>query len=155
MLTEREIEEKLKSIFATLFQNATTQPRMVGAWDVAEDGEIKGQGDSAASVIAVSVGLRSYASFCTPQADIPCAVVLSIRRDAAPTGAVLAEYIEPLMNLMHIWNDNCDRMCEDLTTDTFNPGGFQLTGGNLQQADYGWTVNISFILRGIVHVAEG
>lgn len=63
MLAEREIEEKLKSAFAGLFEKP---PRIVGVWDVVEDGDVKGQGDASGSVLAVTVGLRSYASFCTP-----------------------------------------------------------------------------------------
>lgn len=155
MLTEREIEEKLKSIFASLFQDGKDVPRIVGLWDVTDIGEVKGQGDASKSVLAITTGIRSYASFCEPQADIPCSVVLSIRREAAPTGALLAEFIEPLMNLIHIWNADCDRMCDDLATSSFMPGGFQLTGGNLQQNEWGWTVTTNFILRGIVNVTEG
>lgn len=154
MLTEREIENKLKQKFAELFSNIADAPRIIGVWDVAEQGEVKGLGDSNTSVLALNVGIRQYASFCEPQADFPCTAVLSIRREAAPTGASLAELIEPLMNLIHIWNEDCDRMCDDLTTDTFNPGGFELTGGNLLQNEDCWTVNMNFILRGIVHITK-
>lgn len=64
MLTEREIEEKLKKNFVRLYAGA--KPRIIGAWDVADAGEVKGLGDACSSVLAVSVGLRNYASFCTP-----------------------------------------------------------------------------------------
>lgn len=153
MLTEREIENKLKEKFAALFSNAYA-PRIIGVWDVVEVGEVKGLGDACTCLLALSVGIRQYASFCEPQADFPCAAVLSIRREAAPTGAALADLIEPLMNLIHVWNEDCDRMCEDLQTDTFNPGGFQLTGGNYTQTEDSWIVNIDFILRGIVNVTD-
>lgn len=154
MLTEREIENKLKEKFAELFQGVADAPRIIGVWDVAQQGEVKGLGDASTCVLAVNVGIRQYASFCEPQADFICSTVISIRRDAAPTGAALADLIEPFMNLMHIWNEDCDRMCDDLTTDTFNPGGFQLTGGSLLQNEDCWTVDVNFILRGIVHVIE-
>lgn len=153
MLTEREIENKLKEKFAALFQNQS-QLRIIGVWDVADNGEVKGLGDASASVLAVNVGIRQYASFCEPQADFTCTAVLSVRREASPTGASLAEYIEPLMNQLHIWNEDCDRMCDDLTTATFQPAGFQLDGGNLVQSEECWTVNLDFILRGVVRLVE-
>ena len=79
----------------------------------------------------MTVGIRSYESFCTPQADFPCVAVLSIRREACPTGAALADSIEPLMNLIHLWNEDYDDVLDDLSTNTFKPGGFQMTDGNL------------------------
>lgn len=148
MLTEREIEEKLKEKIGLTLGNKTA--RMVGTWDVVDVGELKGQGDASKVVLAFSVGLRQYQSFCTPQADFPCALVLSVRRDACPTGGELADFIEPIMNQLHIWNEDCDRMCDDLTTLTFNVGGFQLDGGTLQQDENAWTITMNFTLRGIV-----
>jgi len=35
MLTEREIENKLKANFAALYKNSSYAPRMIGVWDVA------------------------------------------------------------------------------------------------------------------------
>ena len=35
MLTEREIEERLKEKFARLYEETASAPTMVGAWDVA------------------------------------------------------------------------------------------------------------------------
>lgn len=153
MLTEREIEEKLKEKIGATLANSKSL-RIVGAWDVKDIGEVKGQGDASKIVLAFSVGLRSYQSFCTPQADFPCVMVLSVRRDACPTGAELADIIEPIMNQLHIWNEDCDRMCEDLNTITFNAGGFQLDGGELQQDESCWTITMRFTLRGIVCVVE-
>lgn len=150
MLTEREIENKLKERFSAMYQNQG-QLRIVGVWDVAEKGDVKGLGDASSSVLALNVGIRSYASFCEPQADFNCVAVLSVRRDAAPDGATLADLIEPLMNKMHIWNSDCDIMCDDLATATFSPGGFELTGGDLLQTEDCWTITINFILRGIVN----
>ena len=154
MLTEREIEEKLKEKFAKLFDTSDNAPSIIGAWDVTQPGEVKGRGDASTSVIAVAVGLRNYASFCTPQADFPCTAVLSIRREAAPTGAALADFIEPLMNLMHVWNEDYDDVLSDLATNTFTPGGFQLADGSLTQSSDGWIVNINFTLRGVVNVMK-
>lgn len=59
------------------------------------------------------------------------------------------------MNLMHIWNADCDRMCDDLTTQTFQAGGFDLTGGDLVQNQDCWTITLNFTLRGIVNAESG
>lgn len=85
---------------------------------------------------------------------MPCAAVLSVRRDCAPTGAALAEYIEPLMNLLHVWNADCDRMCEDLATSQFSPGGFQLAAGSIDQTEDAWTITVDFTLRGVLSVTD-
>lgn len=66
MLTEREIEERLKTNFAKLYENTSSAPAMIGAWDVAEIGVVKGRGDTSTAVLAVSVGIRSYDNFCSP-----------------------------------------------------------------------------------------
>ena len=66
MLTEREIEEKLKENFAKLYEDGAVSPRIIGAWDVVDVGDVKSQGDACTAALAVSVGLRNYASFCTP-----------------------------------------------------------------------------------------
>ena len=150
MLPEREIEEKLKASFAATFTGDIV-PRIVGAWDVADDGDVKGRGDASAAVFAVTVGLRAYDSFCSPQCDLPCAAVLTVRREACPTGAELAELIEPLMALIHVWNEDNDSVYEDLATSSFFPGGFRLTGGNLEQSEESWTVSIDFTLRGVIN----
>ena len=147
MLTEKEIEGRLKEKLSEVFP---VKPLIIGSWDVKEEGEVKGSGNGDTCVLAVSVGIRQYATFQTPQADIPCSLALSIRRDTCPTGGKLAELMEPLMCKMHEWNADADAVFDDLKTDTFNPGGFQLDGGNLSQTSDAWTATVSFTLRGIV-----
>lgn len=58
------------------------------------------------------------------------------------------------MNLVHVWNADCDALCDAMQTATFSPGGFQLNGGQLEQTEDGWTVTIDFTLRGIVSILE-
>ena len=152
MLTEREIEDKIKSVIAGLYDDAAIKPIIVGVWDVADEGEVKGQGDASVAAIAVAVGIRSYASYCEPQADIPCTVALTVRRDACPTGGELANLIEPLMDKIHVWNADYNEVLDELSTDSFDIGGFQMTGGDTSQSETGWTVRISFTLRGVIKV---
>lgn len=154
MLTEREIENKLKSVIANLYEDSAIKPIIIGVWDVADEGEVKGQGDASAAAIAVAVGIRSYASFCGPQADIPCTVALTVRRDACPTGAEFADMIEPLMSKINIWNADYNEVLDELNTKSFDIGGFQMTGGDTTQNESAWTARISFTLRGVIKFHE-
>lgn len=154
MLTEREIENKLKDVIADLYKDSAIVPVIVGVWDVADDGEIKGQGDASVAAIAIAVGIRSYASFCEPQADIPCTIALTVRRDACPTGAEFSGMIEPLMGKINLWNADYDDVIGELNTDTFDIGGFQMTGGGTTQNETAWTARISFTLRGVINVLQ-
>lgn len=153
MLTEREIENKMKDIIANLYRDSEIKPTVVGVWDVADEGEVKGQGDASVAAIAVAVGIRSYNSFCEPQADIPCTVALTVRRDACPTGGELAEMIEPLMHKINVWNADYNEVLDELNTDSFDIGGFQMTGGDTTQNETAWTVRILFTLRGVIKVS--
>jgi hypothetical protein len=152
MIPEREIEERLKAKFAAALaatRNAASI-RTVGFWDVAADGEVKGEGDASDVVLAVATGIRAYDSFCSPQADFRCSAVLTVRRDACPTGATLAALLEPLLDLVHRWNEDADAVFDDLTTDRFSPGGFMLSGGDPTQDADAWTVPLVFTLRGVI-----
>ena len=152
MLTEREIEDNIKTIIANLYKDSEIKPAVVGVWDVADEGEVKGQGDASIAAIAVAVGIRSYTSFCEPQADIPCTVALTVRRDACPTGGELADMIEPLMRKFNKWNADYDDVLDELNTDSFDIGGFKMTGGDTTQNESAWTVRILFTLRGVLKI---
>lgn len=154
MLTEREIESKLKDIIADLYRDSAIVPVIVGVWDVADEGDVKGRGDASVAAIAVAVGIRSYNSFCEPQADIPCTVALTVRRDACPTGGEFANLIEPLMDKINVWNADYNEVLDELSTDTFDIGGFQMTGGDTAQNETAWTARISFTLRGVIKFHE-
>ena len=157
MIVEREIEERLKAKFAAALGDDAAALRIVGSWDVAAAGEVKGKGDSSPAVLAVAVGIRSYDSFCSPQADLACSAVLLVRRDACPTGAALADLIEPLLDLFHNWNAEYDAVSDDLTTKCFHPGGFRLDSGSSPEYDEAaavWTVPFDFTLRGVIGESE-
>lgn len=154
MIAEREIEERMKSLFAASLEAAgVTGVRFEGAWSVAAAGEVKGVADDSAVSAALAVGIRNYATFQTPQADLPCVLAVCVRRDACPTGAELAAVIEPIMNRLHVWNADADAVFTELTTAHFSPGGFQLTGGSgpdYDETTAAWTVTFNFTLRGVI-----
>ena len=153
MIVEREIEEALKAQFGVALASTASLPSMrtVGCWDVANDGDVKSRGGGEAATVAVAVGIRSYDTFQTPTANFACSLVLAVRRDTCPTGAAIADIIEPLLALLHEWNADEDSVYEDLTTDHFFPAGFQLANGigPVYDDQTGcWTITITFNLKG-------
>lgn len=148
MLAEKEIEEKVRGIVAEALK--PLEPDIKGSWDIAEEGEVKGREEPCGTVLAIAVGLRSYDGFDSPQCDIPCAIVFSVRRDMNPTGSEAVEASEKLMRLFHSWNADADKVCDDLQTASFSPAGFRLGGGEMRQTEDAWTVSINFTLRGVI-----
>ncbi len=148
MLAEKEIQEKVKGFVAEALKDF--EPTIKGSWDIAEEGEVKGREEPCGTVLAIATGLRSYDGFDSPQCDIPCAIVFSVRRDMNPTGSEAVEASEKLMALFHKWNSDADRVCDDLATASFSPAGFRLAGGDMRQSEDAWTVSISFTLRGVI-----
>ena len=149
MIVEAEIEEKIAGLFADALDEAGLQkPRTELSWGVADPGDVKGRGDASGVILSVAVGIRSYPEYVSPQCDLPCAVVLTLRRDACPTGSKLASYIEPLLTLLHSWQADIDAVCTALESLSFSPAGFNLTGADRQQSEDGWTVAFGFTLRG-------
>lgn len=148
MLVEKGIEEKVKGFVTDALKPLT--PTVKGSWDIAEEGEVKGREEPCGTVLAIAVGLRSYDGFDSPQCDIPCAIVFSVRRDMNPTGSEAVEASEKLMALFHKWNSDADRVCDDLSTDSFAVAGFRLDGGDMRQTEDAWRVSVSFTLRGVI-----
>lgn len=148
MLAEKEIEEKVKWFVAEALKGF--EPTIKGSWDIVDEGEVKGREEPCGMVLAIAVGIRSYSSFDSPQCDVPCAIAFSVRRDMNPTGSEAVEASEKLMALFHKWNSDADRVCDDLSTDSFGVGGFKLDGGEMRQDADAWRVGISFTLRGVI-----
>lgn len=148
MLAEKEIEEKVKGFVAEALKGF--EPTIKGSWDIVDEGEVKGREEPCGTVLAIAVGIRSYSSFDSPQCDVPCAIAFSVRRDMNPTGSEAVEASEKLMALFHKWNADADRVCDDLSTDSFGVGGFKLNGGEMRQDADAWRVGISFTLRGVI-----
>ena len=151
MIVEAEIEEKIAGLFAAALDEAGLQkPRTELSWGVADPGDVKGRGDASGVILSVAVGIRTYPEYVSPQFDLPCAAVLTVRRDVCPTGAALADYIEPVLEMLHDWQTDIDLFCDDLAGTSFRPAGFNLTGGERQQTESVWIVSFSFTLRGVV-----
>ena len=148
MLAEKEIEEKVKGFVAEALKGF--EPTIKGSWDIVDEGAVKGREEPCGTVLAIAVGIRSYSSFDSPQCDVPCAIAFSVRRDMNPTGSEAVEASEKLMALFHKWNADADRVCDDLSTDSFGVGGFKLDGGEMRQDADAWRVGISFTLRGVI-----
>lgn len=148
MIPEAEIESAIAAKVAAALTGHTV--RIVKSWEALAAGEVKGTGDATAAVVAIAVGIRSYASFCTPQADLPCSLILSVRRDADPTGSTFAALAEPILALLHSWNGDYDTVFTDLATAQFSVGGFQLTGGGKEQTEDTLILSLDFTIRGVI-----
>ena len=151
MIVEAEIEEKIAGLFADALDEAgLLKPRTELSWGVADPGDVKGRGDASDVILSVAVGVRTYPEYVSPQFDLPCAAVLTVRRDVCPTGAALADYIEPILELLHVWQADIDAVCDAFAGTAFRPAGFNLTGGDRMQTESVWNVSFSFTLRGVV-----
>lgn len=151
MIAEAEIENAIAAAFtAQLSALSAPTPRIVKSWEALADGEVKGQADASAATIAIAAGIRQYDSFCSPQADIPCSVAISVRRDADPTAATFAAVIEPILDLCHIWNQDVDEAADELSTASFDIGGFRLSSGRRQITQDAFSLSLDFTLRGVI-----
>ena len=151
MIVEKQIED---AILAKIRMLDLPGVRVVGAWSIVGEGEVKGESDESGAVVAVAVAPRSYDGFMSPQADVNCSIALSVRRDTCPTGSDIVELTEPLFQLLDHWNRDEDAVYTDLTTEGFSPGGLQLTGGDGPEYDSAsgvWNITQTFTLRGIVN----
>jgi hypothetical protein len=140
----------------TLTSNLNLNYRIVKSWEPLPDGDVKGRGDASDAVISVAVGIRSYASFCEPQADLPCSLVIAVRREADPTGAKFAALVEPILAKLHAWNADIENVVTDLATTQFSPGGFRMTSGYRTIDETAITLPLPFTLRGVIEdVGQG
>lgn len=153
MILQLEIENAIAAAVAASLESADLggrTPRFVKSWEPLADGEVKGRGDASFAVIAIAAGIPAFGSFCEPQADIECSVVLSVSRDADPTGAAVNVLADCIQSTVFRWNESVDEVCTDITTDHFSPGGLRLTGGSREQEEDAWTIPFNFTLRGVI-----
>lgn len=154
MIAEQQVEGMVvRRISEAFAAEGVVAPRIVGAWSFADEGEVKGTGDASSAVLAVSAGLRVYDSFQSPQADIPVAVSLSVRRDACPTGREVVEMAGVVLAMLHRWNTDADALFDDMRLDAFSPAGLRIDGGEAPMNDgeaAAWVFSVSFTLRGCV-----
>lgn len=153
MILQLEIENAIAAAVAASLESADLggrTPRFVKSWEPLADGEVKGRGDASFAVIAIAASIPAFGSFCDTQADIECSIVLSVSRDADPTGAAVNVLADCIQSTVLRWNESVDAALTDLTTSKFIPGGLRLSGGSHEQEEVAWTVQFSFTLRGVI-----
>lgn len=132
---------------------------VTGFWQAVPDGDVKGrEGSDFKAALSVIVATRSYETFTTPKALFNVAATIAVRRDECPTGAGLAQYVSPLVDLVDSWQRDIVAVREALTltvdsSPVFVPHGFRLDGGppTTNAAAGAWTVDLSFAVRGIIN----
>ena len=150
-MIEKDIERAVISAISALRMDGLDGD---GFWQSAADGSVKGgEKPQAKAFLRVAAGTRSFEAFTTPRADIPVALSLSVRIEAAPTGGALAGYTEPLMALLQGWQMSIEAVRNDFSVPGFAPVGLRLDGGDVGFAGEPrrvWTVTQKFTVRGIV-----
>lgn len=149
-MIEQELEKAVLDRIAGL---GLEKVQTVGMWQKSASGVVKGcEDESARAVVAVSVRPRAYETFSAPKVDFTCSVVLAVRRESCPDGGALAEFTEPLFELLDGWQRSVESVKSDLAVDGFYPSGLRLDGGDVtyDETKHAWSVLQSFTVRGVV-----
>ena len=101
-----------------------------GAWQAAQEGELKDEEGSTPAALAVHVSPRSFENFGLSICTMDVSFALVVRTDLCPNGTALETYADPILALLQNWNLNlnCENDC-GLSVDGFTPGGIQISGG--------------------------
>lgn len=147
-LVEYEIESSLASVFATI-----PGAKVITSWGAAEQGEVKGELMPADTVtLSIAVGAPQYDQYTVPACSLPVALVVGIRREAAPTGAKLAEVLEPVASVLNTLQRDYSAV-NALSTPGFTADGVRLDGGTAPEFDKTlniWRVTRAFTIRGVI-----
>lgn len=127
--------------------------QIIGAWQPAEDGDIKAveNGDKA-GIVAIKVMPMQYETPTIPDATIEVAVSLVMRADSDSTGQYYIDVTSTLQDTLHAWQKSFNSFHDDFTIAGFEPTGFRLDGGDcgLDRENCTWTFTQQFTLNGIV-----
>lgn len=148
-MVEKLIEANIVSAISALGMEGVP---VIGMWDVAAQGAVKGEEGTEHAAVVVRVPPMSYDTPGLCNVTISASITLTVRIDMCPTGEELAEYSARLAGLLEGWQlaeTGADLV--DFAVDGFEPGGFQATGGDGPTVEgQAWTVVQNFMLRGTV-----
>ena len=155
-MIEKSIEANIISAIQALNLTGLT---VSGAWQAANEGEVKDTEDSSPAALAVAVAPRSFETFGFGICSMEVALSLAVRIDLCPTGAALETYVDPIANLLQTWNLTMDRAhpCGMAVEGKFAPGGLQMSGGSGPDLDREagiWSITFNFTIRGTAIQSE-
>lgn len=155
-MIEKSIEANIISAIQALNLTGLT---VSGAWQAANEGEVKDTEDSSPAALAVAVAPRSFETFGFGICSMEVEISLAVRTDLCPTGAALETYVDPIANLLQTWNltMDCAHPCGMAVEGKFEPGGLQMSGGSGPDLDREagvWSITFNFTIRGTAIQSE-
>lgn len=152
-------EQKLEKIVLDKFQSALSaigvdSIQFIGAWQPADDGDIKALEDGTkAGAVAVKALPRTYETPTIPDAQIQVQVALTMRADVDYKGLGYLAVTEAMQNVTHRWQ----KSYSDCESDFAISGDFQPTGFTIDSGDVGldkencvWSFSQAFTIYGII-----
>lgn len=159
MIVEREIERQI----IQAFREDGYGVYYSGAWTEPQAGEVKGDEDDDACVVAVTVAPRRMTDYSggyeLVEAEIPVSVSCSVSTDADPTGAQLMSLYERISKKIWSWvkgvhtGDHNELVVADGEGLAFEPGGVQQSEGvppTYSAAAHIWSWRLGFNVKGII-----
>ena len=147
-LVESEIESAVAALFADI-----PGVKVITSWGAASAGEVKGElAPADVATVSVAVGAPQYDQYTVPTCSLPCGVVVAVRREAAPTGAKLAQAMEPIAAVLNRLQRDYSA-ANALSTEGFTADGVRLDGGDAPTFDKNlnvWRITRAFTVRGII-----
>ena len=131
-MTEQKIEKIIiDSISAALSAAQIDGLQIIGAWQVADDGDIKALEDgSKRGVITVKVMPCTYDTPTIPDGQMAAQISLAMRADMDGDGKGYLDVTEVLSGLIHSWQKSFDTYAAAFEiSGEFTPTGFQITDG--------------------------
>lgn len=155
-MIEKDIESKIIQNFETALsaEGMLSSIQMIGAWQPAEEGDIKALEDKIKDgVVVVKVQPRQYETPTIPDAEMQVNVNLMMRADVDATGSQYLQATSILQDTMHKWQKSFQQYHSDfVVADQFEPTGFRLDGGDcgVDRETCIWSFNQQFSVMGII-----
>lgn len=152
-MIEKELED---IIIDKLTTNLSAYPniKIIGAWQTADEGEVKGlDDDESEGIVAVKVNPRQYETPTIPDAEVGANVTLVVRADVDKTGINYLDVTDIISSTLHEYQKSFFDYHEEFKIDDkFEPTGFRLDGGDcgMDRENCTWTYNQQFTLIGII-----
>lgn len=152
-------EQKIEKIVIDKFESALSAVggemlQFIGAWQPAEEGEVKALEDGTKlGAVAVKVLPRIYDTPTIPDGQIQVQVSLTMRADVDVNGKSYLDVTEALQSVTHRWQKSYSNYAQDFEIDDeFQPTGFNIDSGDvgIDKENCVWTFSQAFTLYGII-----
>lgn len=148
-MIEADLEKIVVDSLKAALEGYDTQ--VYGTWQPA-DGVKSEEEDGVESVLTVKAFPRSYDTPTVPYAGFSFQVALVVRSDVDFDGKDYIQITDAVSNKLQQWQKNYESYHGEFSTNSFDPTGFQLDGGDcgIDKASCVWTYVQNFTLYGII-----